>query len=275
MTSNNPQGPDVSATPQTPRAPGDDSRLRWVVAAVLSVIFVVCLVLVVLEVTTLRPKADDDAANQDARSQAISAAERFTVQFNTYDSADLPAYQKSLKSMMSPKFRASFDKAIAQVAASIKQGKVKSKGVVLKSAVATPGRRLGAGARGLRRQRSHHLRPERRTALPLGDLAGEDQRPLAGRQLRAGALMSTQNPRSQGSRRRIAGERRPGRQQPAAAAPPARRRRRGRPVPPRPGPASRPRPRRRRRRASRGDAAGVPRGAGSLSSGWSPWCWWR
>ena len=136
LTSNNPQGPDVSAAPEPSRDRGD-SRLRWIVAAVLGVILVVCLVLVVLEVTALRPKADEDAANQEASSQAVRAAERFTVQFNTYDSGDLPAYEKSLKSMMSPKFKASFDKAITQVEASIKQGKVKSKGQVLKSAVAS------------------------------------------------------------------------------------------------------------------------------------------
>ncbi len=39
--------------------------------------------------------------------------------------------------MMSPKFRASFDKAIAQLAATIKQGKIRSKGEVLASAVAS------------------------------------------------------------------------------------------------------------------------------------------
>ena len=136
LTSSNPQGPEVSVAPQPSHDPGD-SRLRWAVAAVLALLLVVSLVLVVLEVTTLRPKAEADEANHDARSDAVSAAERFTVQFNTYDSADLPTYEKSLKSMMSPKFRASFDKAITQVEASIKQGKVKSKGQVLKSAVAS------------------------------------------------------------------------------------------------------------------------------------------
>lgn len=136
MTSNNPQGSDVSATPQ-PSRDRSDSRLRWLVAAVLGVIIVVCLVLVVLEVTTVRPKAEADEANHDAQSHAVSAAERFTVQFNTYDSDHLSSYEKSLKSMMSPKFRASFEKAITQVEASIKQGKVKSKGEVLKSAVAS------------------------------------------------------------------------------------------------------------------------------------------
>jgi Mce-associated membrane protein len=136
LTSNNPQGTDVSATPQSSRDPAD-SRLRWGVAGFLGVVVVVCLVLLVLEVSTLRPKAEADQASQDARSEAIAAAERFTVQFNTYNSDDLPAYEKSLKSMMSPKFKESFEKAITQVEASIKQGKVQSKGQVLKSAVAT------------------------------------------------------------------------------------------------------------------------------------------
>jgi Mce-associated membrane protein len=136
LTSSNPQGPDVSVAPQTSRDPGD-SRLRWGMAAFLGLVLVVCLVLLVLEVTTLRPKADADQENQDARSAAVSAAERFTVQFNTYDSGDLPAYEKALTKMMSPKFKESFEKAITQVEASIKQGKVQSKGQVLKSAVAS------------------------------------------------------------------------------------------------------------------------------------------
>jgi Mce-associated membrane protein len=136
LTSNNPQGTDVSATPQPSSEPGD-ARLRWAGGAVLAVIAVICLVLLVLEITSLRPKADADASNDEARSQAVRAAERFTVQFNTYKSDDLSSYEKSLKSMMSPKFRASFDKAITQVEASIKQGKVSSKGQVLKSAVSS------------------------------------------------------------------------------------------------------------------------------------------
>ena len=137
LTSTKPQGPDVSETPQTSPDPRGDSRLRWGLASVLALLLVACLVLLVVEVSSLRPKADEDEANSQARSEAVRAAERFTVQFNTYDSADLPAYEKSLKSMMSPKFKASFDKAITQVEASIKQGKVKSKGEVLKSAVAS------------------------------------------------------------------------------------------------------------------------------------------
>ena len=135
LTSSNPQGSDVSAPPKSSR--DDDSRLRWGVAAVLGLIVVICLVLVVLEVTTLRPKAEADDASTEAHSQAISAAERFTVRFNTYDAADLAPYEKSLKSMMSPKFKEDFEKAITQVEASIKQGKVKSKGEVLRSAVAS------------------------------------------------------------------------------------------------------------------------------------------
>jgi Mce-associated membrane protein len=130
------QDPDVSSSPQTPRDPAG-SRLGWGIAAVLTVLAVVAAVLIVLEVVSLRPRAEQATADESARSGAVSAAERFTTQFNTYDSASLPAYEKSLKSMMSPKFRASFEKAITQLAASIKQGKIRSKGQVLASAVAT------------------------------------------------------------------------------------------------------------------------------------------
>ena len=44
-------------------------------------------VLVVLEVTSLRPKHDAARTDQQARSAVTRAAERFTVQVNTYDAA--------------------------------------------------------------------------------------------------------------------------------------------------------------------------------------------
>jgi hypothetical protein len=112
------------------------SRLRWVLVAVLAVVVVLAAVLVVLEVSTLRPRAQQGRAEESARSEVIRAAERFTVQVNTYDASSLDSYQKSMNTMMSPKFRADYKKVIDQLVSTIQQAKVTSKGQVLASAVA-------------------------------------------------------------------------------------------------------------------------------------------
>jgi hypothetical protein len=149
LTSSNPQDHDVVARPQTtgegpatlsggPGRSGDDrSRLRWGIAAVLALVAVVAAVLVVLEVTSLRPKYHAAQTDQQARSAVTRAAERFTVQVNTYDAASMGSYQKSMNSMMSPKFQADYKKVIAQLSSTIKQAKVRSKGQVLASGVSS------------------------------------------------------------------------------------------------------------------------------------------
>jgi Mce-associated membrane protein len=131
LTGNDPRDPVTVARPR------DRSRLRWGMTAVLAVLAVLALVVVVLEVTTLRPRSDRDQAAQRAQSQVVSAAERFTVQYNTYDADKLPAYEKSMKPMLSPKFRTSFEKAMQQLSSAIVKGKINSKGEVLASAVAS------------------------------------------------------------------------------------------------------------------------------------------
>ena len=139
MTSNNPQDPEVSTTPrpgQTDRATASP-RLRWGIAAFLALLLVVAAVVVVLEVTKLRPRSDEASADQQNRSDVTRAAERFTVQVNTYDASSMDGYQKSMNTMMSPKFQADYKKVIDQLSSTIKQAKVTSKGDVLASAVAS------------------------------------------------------------------------------------------------------------------------------------------
>ncbi len=142
MTSSSQQGPDASATPQTaPRSAsgsaGTSDRLRWGIAAFLALLLVVAAVVVVLEVTRLRPRFQEASADEQARSQVVRAAERFTVQVNTYDATSIDRYQKAMNTMMSPKFRADYKKVIDQLSGTIKQAKVTSKGQVLASAVAS------------------------------------------------------------------------------------------------------------------------------------------
>ena len=134
MTSSFPHDPDVAARPEPARG---DARRRWGALAVLIAVAVVAAVLVVLEVTTLRPQAASAKTDQESRSAVTRAAERFTVQVNTYDASSMASYQRSMNSMMSPKFKADYKKVIGQLASTIKQAKVRSRGEVLASAVAS------------------------------------------------------------------------------------------------------------------------------------------
>jgi Mce-associated membrane protein len=116
--------------------PGRGSRLRWAVAAVLTLLLAAAVVVVVLEVVSLRPRAHQATQAEQQRSAAVSAAERFTVQFNTYDPDSLPSYQKRIKSMLTPKFGADFAQSMEKLSGTITSGKVSSKGEVLASGVA-------------------------------------------------------------------------------------------------------------------------------------------
>jgi Mce-associated membrane protein len=134
---------DISTDPaRSHDASGDGpapagSRLRWSIAGILVALLVLALVLIVLEVTSLRPRSQQAEDRSDAESAAIEAAQRFTVQLNTYEAGSIPAYEKSVNAMLSPKFRASYGKAMDQLSDTIVKGKITSKGEVLASAVGT------------------------------------------------------------------------------------------------------------------------------------------
>ena len=118
-----------------PSTAHDGSGLRWGIAAFLALLLVVSAVLIVLAVVSLRPRAEEAQDRKRAESAAVEAAQRFTVQLNTYDSASIGSYEKSVSAMLSPKYRVEFSKAIDQLSDSIVKGKMASKGEVLASAV--------------------------------------------------------------------------------------------------------------------------------------------
>ena len=117
--------------------PDGDARLRWLLTTGLAVVMVAALVLIVLEVTMLRPRAHDATAEQQSRSQVTRAAERFAVQVNNYDVDSVDGYQKTITPLLSPKFRGDFTKAMTDIVTSVKQAKMTSRGKVLSSAVAS------------------------------------------------------------------------------------------------------------------------------------------
>jgi Mce-associated membrane protein len=128
---------DNDRTPEPGRATGPSPTLRRGVAAVLAVLCVLALVAIVLEVVSLRPKHDQQAADQAARTDAVRTAERFTAQVNNYDAGSVDGYQKGITPMLSPKFKGEFDKAMQQIVVAVQKAKMSSKGQVLSSAVAS------------------------------------------------------------------------------------------------------------------------------------------
>jgi Mce-associated membrane protein len=121
--------------------PGSDarphSRLRWALTAVLALVVVLAVVALLLEVTTLRSRHERLEADQAARSDVVRAAERFAVQVNNYDVSSVDRYQTTITPLLSPKFKAEFEKAMTDIVTSVKQAKMTSKGDVLASAVAS------------------------------------------------------------------------------------------------------------------------------------------
>ena len=128
---------DNDRTTEPGRSTGLSPQLRRGIAAVLAVLCVLAVVAIVLEVVSLRPKHDQQAAEQDNRVAAVRAAERFTAQVNNYDASSVDGYQQSITPMLSPKFKGDFDKAMQQIVVAVKQAKMASKGEVLTSAVAS------------------------------------------------------------------------------------------------------------------------------------------
>jgi Mce-associated membrane protein len=134
-----PARPEVrpEAGPGAPVADPDRTRLRRTLAVVFAVVAALALILLVVEVVALRPRADEADARQDDRSAAVRAAERFTVQVNNYDVASIDDYQSSITPLLSPKFKGEFEKAMSDIVTSVKQSKMTSEGRVLTSGVSS------------------------------------------------------------------------------------------------------------------------------------------
>jgi hypothetical protein len=137
-----PQGPGDAGRPPvhdpaSTQAPTGSPLLRWGLLALFAVLAVAALVVVALEVTSLRPRSEQVAADRTGRSDVVRVAERFTVQVNNYDVSSVDHYEASITPMLSPKFKQDFDKAMTDIVTSVKQAKMTSKGQVLTSAVAS------------------------------------------------------------------------------------------------------------------------------------------
>jgi len=104
---------------------------------VLLALSVLALIAVLAEVAWLRPRHDDVAELAADRRDAVSAAQRFMVQWNTFKPDALDDYKESITELMSTKFRTDFESSFSDVAQVVEASKMTSEGTVLKSGVAS------------------------------------------------------------------------------------------------------------------------------------------
>ena len=70
------------------------------------------------------------------RADVASAAERFVVQFNTYDPESVDTYIESVNPMLTTKAKTKFDAAMEEIISLIQESKLRSEGKLLASGVA-------------------------------------------------------------------------------------------------------------------------------------------
>jgi Mce-associated membrane protein len=122
-----------AGTPPAGTRPG----LRWALTALAATVLVVALAAIVYLAVDVRPRAEAAETEEQSRAEVTRAAERFVVRFNTYDAGSVDEYAASLRDLLSPKFKASFDQDFEQASQLITQSKLRSEGEVLASGVAS------------------------------------------------------------------------------------------------------------------------------------------
>jgi Mce-associated membrane protein len=121
--------PDDSGAPSR-------SRRRWL-APVLAVLAGLAALALVLDLTIVRGRIADAEQKERARAEVTRTAERFTAQVNNYDAGNADAFADRVRPLLSPKFRADYEKVLDQLSAEIIRSKMTSKGQVLASGVAS------------------------------------------------------------------------------------------------------------------------------------------
>lgn len=119
------------------RRPSMSPRLSRGVTVVLAVVALLAAVAIVVELLVVRPDYLDARTEDQNRTDAVRAAERFAVQVNNFDASDTATLKQQLAPMLSTKFRSDFQATIDDILSQINQAKLSSKGEVVKSAVAS------------------------------------------------------------------------------------------------------------------------------------------
>ncbi len=122
---------------ETPTGPSGSRLPTRSMTAVLLGLAVLALIAVVAEVIWLKPRHDEVEERRADRAAVVSTAQRFMVQWNTFEPTALDDYRKRVTALMSTKFKTEFEATFEDVARVVEGAKMESSGTVLKSGVAT------------------------------------------------------------------------------------------------------------------------------------------
>ncbi|QNN51368.1 hypothetical protein [Nocardioides mesophilus] len=103
----------------------------------LAAVAVLAVVALVLELVLVRPGWVESEEEDQARTEAVRAAERFAVQVNNFDSADVGTLKQSLTPLLTTKFNDDFESTVDDLLSQVAQAKLTSRGEVIRSAVAS------------------------------------------------------------------------------------------------------------------------------------------
>lgn len=108
---------------------------RWA-AFVLGGVAACATVAILAQLVLVRPDVQAARADTDDRAEAARAAERFAVQVNNFEAADVDSLKQSLTPLLTTKFNTDFEKTVDGLLAQIDEADLTSKGEVIRSAVA-------------------------------------------------------------------------------------------------------------------------------------------
>ena len=128
-----------SATVEPTRPP----RWRWVLAALLALVVVVCVALLVWLTAGGRSSTNGGLEHPDEREQVMSLTDQFVKRLGTYspdmldDSGQMPDYRDQVREVITPKFAADFDKEVATAEQLVAQGGITRTADVFATAVSS------------------------------------------------------------------------------------------------------------------------------------------
>ena len=116
----------------------DRPRSRWGLATLLAVLCTLTLIGGIVLLFWLQDRTDDIADAEQDRIEAMQAAERFTVEWNTFRPTEVDDYIDRVTPLLSSKFEGEFTNAAPDVVEGITQQRLFSKGEVLRDGDGVP-----------------------------------------------------------------------------------------------------------------------------------------
>lgn len=137
---------DAATTPPSGQEPGRPlrrQRVRAAVAAMLALVVVACIALLVWMSAGGRASADGGLELPEEREQVMSLTDQFVKRLGTYspdmldDAGQMPDYREQVGEVITPKFKADFDKQVATVEQLVAQGGITRSADVFATAVSS------------------------------------------------------------------------------------------------------------------------------------------